>query len=257
MGKLLLLFPSAVELCCVQTRIISCHIKLIYTKAVFPQWKFWNADACATESSTATGKESVTPLMSTDHSAMLTGGFFMHPFFVMPILKDCGRQAFCWVSDTDQIGSNILINHPFSSDTTCGDVRAQYFFVWGVSNPKSSILVSDMSLTGSQWSEISLKWSLRCLNGSQWLRSQLMKTLMNTSIYQIYLPHISYIYELYFQNCAINGWIVMEHSTPLTMRGLKSKQSPLALETPKIWRTSHVNSPLSLPIRAPLEKGAN
>ena len=29
MGKLLLLFPSAVELCCVQTRIISCHIKHI------------------------------------------------------------------------------------------------------------------------------------------------------------------------------------------------------------------------------------
>ena len=142
MGKLLLLFPSAVELCCVQTRIISCHIKLIYTKAVFPQWKFWNADACATESSTATGRESVTPLMRADLSAMLTGGFFMHPFFVMPILKDCGRQAFCWVSDTDQIGSNILINHPFSSDTTCGDVRAQYFFVWGVSNPKSSILVT-------------------------------------------------------------------------------------------------------------------
>ena len=37
MGKLLLLFPSAVELCCVQTRIISYHIKLICTKAVFPQ----------------------------------------------------------------------------------------------------------------------------------------------------------------------------------------------------------------------------
>ena len=41
-----------------------------------------------------------------------------------------------------KMGSNILINHPFSSDTTCGDVRAQYFFVWGVSNPKSSILVT-------------------------------------------------------------------------------------------------------------------
>ena len=29
MGKLLLLFPSAVELCCDQTKIISCHIKHI------------------------------------------------------------------------------------------------------------------------------------------------------------------------------------------------------------------------------------
>ena len=79
-----------------------------------------------------------------------------------------------------------------------------------------------MSLTGSQWSEISLEWSLRRLNGSQWLRSQLMKTLMNTSIYQIYLPHISYIYELYFQNCAINGWIIFG-AWHTTIRGTQIK----------------------------------
>ena len=44
-----------------------------------------------------------------------------------------------------------IIRHSFSSDTTCEDVRAQYFFVWGVSIPKITLISRMICLLTCHW----------------------------------------------------------------------------------------------------------
>ena len=86
--------------------------------------------AHATATWTATVRGSATLLTRADFSAMWTGSLYcLSKYSAFPTIFDLTSPFFQFSLQT----STLLTVRICYSDSTCGDLRAQYFFVWGVS----------------------------------------------------------------------------------------------------------------------------
>lgn len=95
-----------------------------------PPWFTLTGGVRATATWTATGRGSATLRTRADFSAMWTGSLYcLSKYSAFPTIFDLTSPFFQFSLQT----STLLTVRICYSDSTCGDLRAQYFFVWGVS----------------------------------------------------------------------------------------------------------------------------
>ena len=100
-----------------------------------PPWFTLTGGVRATATWTATGRGSATLRTRADFSAMWTGSLYcLSKYSAFPTIFDLTSPFFQFSLQT----STLLTVRICYSDSTCGDLRAQYFFVWGVSRKFNS-----------------------------------------------------------------------------------------------------------------------